>query len=368
MAREKTQMPELPAPRENPYLFGHEATEQRFVDEFTRGTTHHAYLITGPRGIGKATLAYRMARFALQQGLSAPAEAPSLSLFGDEPAPAAAQSLQMDEQSQLFRRVASGAHSDLRTLEPGEDTKRPIISVDAARKIPEFLSYTPAEGAWRVVVIDAADQLNPSAANALLKTIEEPPPRAMLLLVSHAPGRLLPTIRSRCRHYALQPPSAEAFAQVLRQLAPFVDAAEFAPLYALSQGSPGYAITLHQASGVEWYARWLAAMQPTASHAERQQFTDSAAAQKSNDIWEAILHGWRTAMHRLALHPQIRPAIHPNEARLLETLAAATPPAARARWLEQGAALIEQTETFNLDKRLSLRMLADPGLLDRQAA
>ncbi|MFM9891018.1 MAG: DNA polymerase III subunit delta' [Rickettsiales bacterium] len=370
MAREKIPSVELPAPRANPHLFGHAGVEQRFVDEFSRGTTHHAYLITGPRGIGKATLAYRMARFALGQGVAAPAEAPSLSLFGNAPevpSPAAA-SLQMDPESQLFRRVASGAHSDLRTLEPGDETKKPIISVEAARKIPEFLSLTPAEGAWRVVVIDAADQLNANAANALLKTIEEPPPRALLLLVSHEPGKLLPTIRSRCRHYPLQPPDTDAFAATLQQLAPSIAPNDYAPLYALSYGSPGYAMTLHQANGIDWYLRWLAAMQPTATHEARQSFADSASAQKSVEGWDAVLHGWRVAMHRLMLHPHPQLAISPREAALIAAIMATTTPRAVAEWRDKGNTLLQQTDTFNLDKRLSIRLLTDPSQLDRLAA
>lgn len=369
MAREKPHSLELPAPRENPHLFGHEGVEQRFIDEFTHANQHHAYLITGPRGIGKATLAYRMARFALGQGFSAPAEAPSLSLFGDAPAPASKPlTLAMDAESALFRRVASGAHSDLRTLEPGDETKKPIISVEAARKIPEFLNLTPAEGAWRVVVIDAADQLNPNAANALLKTIEEPSARALLLLVSHEPGRLLPTIRSRCRHYALRAPDAAAFAATLQQLAPNIPHDTHAALYALSYGSPGYAMTLHQVAGIDWYLRWLAAMQPNATHESRQSFADSAAQQKSAESWDAVLHGWRVAMHRLMLHPHAQPTISPREAELLAAIAAATPPSLRVEWREKGSALLQQTDTFNLDKRTSLRLLLDVRQLERFAA
>lgn len=340
------------------------------MQEFAHGRTHHAYLITGPKGIGKATLAYRMARYALSAGMAKPAEAPSMSLFGEEPAApkVSAQGLAMEAENPVFKRVASGSHSDLRVLEPGEETKKPIISVDAARKIPEFLSMTPAEGEYRVVIIDAAEQMNPNAANALLKTIEEPPARAMIFLISHEPGRLLPTIRSRCRLYALQAPHAEDFAQVLRTIAPSIDESEYASLYALSYGSPGYAITLQGEGGADWYMKWLKAMQPTASHATRQAFADSAAAQKSIESWDAVLHGWNTVMHRLTLWPHKLPAIHANEAGLLSTLADAVPPRLRAQWMEQGTRLIAETDTFNLDKRYSIRLLADPHQLERQVA
>ena len=377
MAKEKEFTP--PPPRENPLLIGHEAAEQRFLQEFNRGLVHHAYLMTGPKGIGKATLAYRFARYVLGHGAqSAEQEAPSMSLFGDpEPAPKVATTgtLQLPADDPLFRRIAAGSHTDLLSLAPAYDakkqTEKSTISVDDARKVPEFLSLTPAEGDWRVVIVDAVDQLNVNAANALLKILEEPPERAMLFLVCHQPGGILQTIKSRCRQFKLDAPNAEAFSEILHQIAPHIPSHEYAALYALSYGSPGHAITLHAEEGADWYEGWLAAMQPNASPETRQKFADSAGAQKHPESWSAILHTWHVAMQRLTLHPYDASSTQPifrKEPELLATIAAAVSPYQRRSWAELGQRLIHQTDTFNLDKRMSIRLLANPTQLDMMAA
>jgi DNA polymerase-3 subunit delta' len=368
---------EVPHPRENPLMIGHGEAEQRFAQEFNRGLVHHAYLMTGPKGIGKATLAYRFARYVLSTGAVKAAEAPSMSLFDDEPAapaPAATNDLNMPADSALFRRIAAGSHTDLLTLSPAYDAKKnvekSIITVDDARKVPEFLSLTPAEGDWRVVIVDAVDQLNPNAANALLKILEEPPARAMLFLVCHQPGGILPTIRSRCRQFKLNAPNANDFSEILNRIAPSIENHDYAALYALSFGSPGHAITLYQENGLGWYEGWLNAMQPGAAPEVRQKFSDSVGAQKSPASWDAVMHGWNMAMQRITLHPHYgadKPILS-KESTLLSAIAAATPPALRAQWMEAGQRLIHETETFNLDKRLTIRLLADPAQLDRLAA
>ena len=374
MAKEK--QAEIPHPRENPNLYGHEEAERRFLQEFERGLIHHAYLMTGHKGIGKATLAYRFARFLLNQGaLRTEAEAPSMSLFGDpEPTSKSSGTMQLDVEDPLFRRIAAGSHTDLLTLSPAYDAKKnvekSIITVDEARKIPEFLSLTPAEGQWRVVIIDAVDQLNVNAANALLKILEEPPENAILLLVCHSPGGILPTIKSRCRTFKLGPPDQKAFGEILNHIAPQIGSHEYAALYALSYGAPGHAITLHEEDALECYEGWLKAMQPNASPATRQQFADSAANRKSPDAWAALLHCWQVAMQRITVfgHDATQTPIFRGEEELLANIASATPHAVRRAWVERGNVLIAQTETFNLDKRYSIRALIDPAQLDMMAA
>src|SRR5439155_17813225 len=186
--------PGAPAPRSNPELLGHEAAESALRRLFEAGRLPHALLLSGPRGIGKATLAFRLARFVLASGGG---EGPPGGLFGD----LGASGLAIAPDSGTFRRVASGGHADLLTVERAYDPRRRRlrgeIIVENAREIGTFLRLTPAEGGWRVVVVDGADEMNRAAANALLKILEEPPRRALLLLVAHSPGRLLPTIRSR---------------------------------------------------------------------------------------------------------------------------------------------------------------------------
>ncbi len=216
-----------PTPRENPHLFGHAAAESAFANALQDNRMHHAWLITGPAGIGKATLAYRMAR----------------TLFAGA-APASAN----DPRSPLFRRVAENSHADLLSIEREWDEKkkqrRTEIVVDTVRAVPTFLHLTPAEGGWRVVIVDEAEMLNRNAANALLKVLEEPPARAVLMLVCAAPGRLPPTIRSRCRLLRLSPLPPDAMARALEIAAPDADAAERERLALLGEGSPGRAAAM----------------------------------------------------------------------------------------------------------------------------
>lgn len=366
---------DIPAPRENHLLFGHEHAERQFIQEFAAGKTHHAYLMTGPKGIGKATLAYRFARHILATGAVAARkqETGGFSLFGEEPAPPPPTSLDAGPEDALFRRIAAASHTDLLTLSPAYDKKKDaeksIISVDDARKVPEFLNLTPAEGDWRVVIVDAVDQLNPNAANALLKILEEPPAQAILLLVCHEPGAILPTIKSRCRKFVLAAPARADFDKALAAVAPTIDPSEYGALHALSHGSPGLAITLQAQGGTKWYQQWLEALQPNASPITRQKLIDSAAAQKSPEAWRAVLHGWATAIARISMHPHpaAAPILH-GEGALIAAIADATPRAIRLEWATKARHLLNATDIFNLDKRQSLAMLMQPGLLDRLAA
>jgi DNA polymerase-3 subunit delta' len=188
---------EIPHPREVFDFAGGEAVETAFLTALERGRLHHAWLLVGPEGVGKATFAYRAAR----RLLGAAAE-PALGLLGSSP------------DDPVSRQVAARSSPDLMVIErEGADGKpRKVIPVDEARAIPEFFSKSPARAPYRVAIIDAADDLNVNAANAVLKTLEEPPPRGVLLLVSHAPGGLLATLRSRCRRLRFEPPPEEAAA------------------------------------------------------------------------------------------------------------------------------------------------------------
>jgi DNA polymerase-3 subunit delta' len=224
-----------PEPRANPTLLGHDEAEATLLDALRAGRMHHAWLITGPEGIGKATLAFRFAR----------------RLLAGNPAQ---DSLALDPADPVFRRVAAGSHADLLTVERGfnEKTKRmrTQIAVEDVRKITNFMSLTPAEGGWRVVVVDGAEELNPASANALLKVLEEPPPRAILLLVCSAPGRLLPTIRSRCRRLRLTTLDDARMAELLTQYLPKLDADDRGRLATLAEGSPGRALLLAEDEGL----------------------------------------------------------------------------------------------------------------------
>ncbi len=188
---------EVKLPRETTSFFGHLGAEQALLDAYKSGRMPHAWLIGGPPGIGKATLAFRLARFVLA--------------FPDSQAPAVRQAelLAVDENNAVSRRIAARAHGDLLVLERtiNEQTGKPytVIRVDDVRRTVSFFGSTSNEGGWRIAIVDAVDNLQREGANALLKILEEPPPRTLLLLVSHAPGRELPTIRSRCHRLLLRP-------------------------------------------------------------------------------------------------------------------------------------------------------------------
>jgi len=228
---------EPPHARETTAFFGHAAAERALLDAYRGGRIPHAWLIGGPPGIGKATLAYRMARF--------------VHAHPDPAAPAvqAAASLAIDPEHPAVRRIAARAHGGLLVLERTEGESgalRTVITVDEVRRTIGFFGRTAGEGGWRICIVDSADELQyPQGSNALLKILEEPPRRALLLLASHAPGRLLPTIRSRCRQLALRPLAPEDIARAAAAaLGRSADEEEVAEAAAAADGSVGRAVQL----------------------------------------------------------------------------------------------------------------------------
>lgn len=225
---------EVPHPRDVQQLQGQDAAEEAFEAARGRGRLHHAWLLTGPEGVGKATFAYRAAR----RLLGAPSY-PANGVLGSDPL------------HPVVRQVAARSHPDLMVLErEGPDGKpRKVIPVDDARKLAEFFSKSPASAPHRVAIVDAADDLNVNAANAILKTLEEPPPRGVLLMVSHAPGRLLPTIRSRCRRLAFPSLGIETTAAFVSARAD-VNPEEALRLAHMADGAPGQALSLAAANAL----------------------------------------------------------------------------------------------------------------------
>ena len=221
-------------PRHSFHLDRVEPAAQAFDDALGRGRLHHAWLLTGPQGIGKASFAYRATRHLL--GARHDPGAGPLGQAADDP---------------VSRMVSAQSHPDLMVLERHVEggATRKSIPVDEARRLPEFFSKAPALSPYRVAIIDAADDLNVNAANAVLKTLEEPSGRGVLLLVSHAPGRLLTTIRSRCRRLAFAPWPEVALADFALDRLQVGDE-EATRLARMAHGAPGRVLSLHAAGAL----------------------------------------------------------------------------------------------------------------------
>ncbi len=341
-----------PHPRETPRLLGQEAAEQAFLDAYRSGRLHHAWLITGPRGVGKATLAWRIARFLLAEE---PAEA---GLFGE--APPSPTSLDLPDDHPITRRTAALSEPRLCLIRRGWDDKnkrlRGEITVDESRKLKSFLSLSAADGGRRVIIVDSVDEMNTSAANALLKILEEPPPRTTLLLVSHQPARLLPTIRSRCRELrcaSLGPaPLAEALAATGTEVPANSEA-----LAELSSGSPGAALELMNYDGLSTYAEIVDLLSKVPAVDRARAIRLSEGARMNDPKTLLLVRLIETFLARLSATGAGRPPAReaaPDEARTLERLA---PSLATA----QGWADLH--ETLGTRARRGLAVNLDPSAL-----
>jgi DNA polymerase-3 subunit delta' len=227
-------------PAETLALYGHDAALGFLGRAYKSGKSHHAILIEGPEGIGKATLAFRFANHVLAH--PDPSEAP------DEIA-------QPDARSVHFRQIAAGASHNLVHLTRPFDEKagrlKSAITIDEVRKAGRFFAQTSGTDNWRIAIVDTADDLNRNAANAILKMLEEPPKRAMFLVLSHAPGKLLPTIRSRCLPLALRPLSDADLEKTLRSLGFEVEPQARETLFRQAAGSVSEALKLVNYGGLD---------------------------------------------------------------------------------------------------------------------
>lgn len=284
-----------PHPRNTKDLFGQSQAEDAVLTALTEGRRHHAWLLTGPRGVGKATFAWRMARYLRTEDDGGPG------LFGESSAPT---SLAVDLEHPVARRMT--ALSDPGTLlirrawDPDRKRLKAQITVEEVRKLNSFFGLSATDGGTRVVIVDCADDLNPSAANALLKVLEEPPAKAVLLLISHQPARLLPTIRSRCRMLRFHPLGPDDLARALSEAG--VEVPDAPALAELASGSAGDALRLITGGGLEIYKELVSlfSQSPQMDRQAARRFADAASARGAETRMQLSLGLIDLALVRLA--------------------------------------------------------------------
>lgn len=362
MAKLKDEAPpdSLDAPLRQDMLVGQAAAERALLDAWASARLHHAWLITGPQGIGKATLACRFARFLLAHGSAGERDAGAGGLFGDGIPATTPTSLYVPPEHPVSRRMVARGHADLFTVTLGFDAKRnrerKVIVVDDVRDIRAFISLTPAEDGYRVVILDGAEDMNKSAANALLKVLEEPPPRTIFLLISHAPGRLLPTIRSRCRGLTLPRLADADMRALLARHAPDLEAREAAALLHIAEGSIGRALHLVEEGGVALYQEMIALLSRlpeldvTAAHAFGDKLARPTAV-GTYTLFTELMRWWLARMVRLNAERRTEDEIIAGEGGLMRRLGAAR---GLDQWVEvweKIADLFIRAASVNLDRK-----------------
>lgn len=339
-----------PHPRETHRLFGHHAAEDDFLRAHATGRLHHGWLITGPRGVGKATLAWRLARFLL----ATPED--DGGLFGAPEPPA---TLDIPEDDPTARRIRALAEPRLFLLRRAwdEDKKRlkTVITVDEVRRMKSFFSLSAADGGRRAAIIDDADEMNPNAANALLKLLEEPPAGATFFLISHQPFRLLPTIRSRCRELRLHPLSPDDLSQALLQAGGEAEPDDATALAQLAGGSVGEAFRMTNNDGLKLYAA-ITGLLSTLPRLDRPRLLALAetgaqrGAEAQFDLILTLLDLFLTRLARAAALRQLPPEAAKGESDLITRLA--DHPHAARLWAEAAqhlSARARKGKAVNLD-------------------
>ena len=324
-------------PRHRQHLMGHDGAEQHLLKAYHSGRFHHSWLITGPQGIGKATLAYRLARYLLR--------------YPDhEMAPQ--DTLAVPTGDVVASQVSARSHPDLLVLQRGVEKGKlkAGITVDASRKAADFFSKTAGAGGWRIAIVDSADEMNAAAANSLLKTLEEPPERSLFILVCHQRGRLLPTIRSRCIELVLDLLPQEAILSALDQL-PENLGKQAIPLAAISGGSPGLAIALAETGAGPIFDRFAKAIDAGRLDMKTRVSIANALHGRGTDdrfrVFCSLLDGWITCAAA-------------DAARVFETTGKGHALASAHQTIGHS---IHETKALNLDRRLT--MLQAFGLIEQ---
>lgn len=320
-------------PKTNLKLFGHDLAERSLLDAARRGKLAHGLIIAGPQGIGKATLAYRLAFHLLSGGAM---------LSIDHP---------------IHRRIISGAHTDLLVIEPEFDSKKGEaareIAVEQARGIAQFLSLTPGESDWRVVIVDSADALNINAASAILKILEEPPPQSVLVLISHHPATLLATIRSRCQMVKLAPLPESDFRRATQHILPETPDDRIGSLMHMSGASPGLAKIYEEQGVLSLYEQLLEllASVPAIDTLKLHAFADQVTAERTHSGWQLLMQLVLLALERSGkTEAGLKlPALVEGEAEILSALAKLHPAAVWAKKWQQALDQFLLAESRHLD-------------------
>ncbi len=351
MARGAPEPVPLPHPRETPDLIGHDHAEALLSAAFRSGRLPHAWLVGGPAGVGKTTLAYRFARYLLAAetvtGASADPEA----------------DLSVPETSAVFRQVAAASHPDLlgieRPIDPKQGRRTGDLPVDQVRRIAPFLHLTASGGGWRIVVVDDADRMNRNSANAILKILEEPPRRTVLILVSDQPGALLPTLRSRCRRLKLSPVPEPRILELLERRMPDLRPDERIVLARLAEGAPGRALSLAAAGGHAVYTDLLERLRqlPSLDWVAVHALGDRVAATGAETLYRQVsdqLQGILQRIVRLVATGQLEHEVMPGERLCLTDLAGM---ANLDRWLQvwdNTGRLFRRADQANLDRKQTI--------------
>jgi DNA polymerase III subunit delta' len=291
-------------PRFAKTVIGHEVQRQRFMKALAAGKTHHAWLMSGPQGIGKATVAYNLAKTILSGGV--------------------------DELTKSAHWIEARAHPDLFVLERQMTDRKPYrlkteIAVDDARKLSDFFGQTASRGGWRVAIVDCVDDLNSESSNALLKLVEEPPSKCVLLLVCHQPGRALRTLKSRCTSLVMHPLTTVQTAEVLNRLDLEVmpAAGTFDAAILNANGSPGLALALLTSTGARVFESFQKAqrLSPESKAALLGQFGAKGPDGAELAIFGELLLSWVASQAILRAHGGLA-AAHPEIAEGLRVVEA----------------------------------------------
>jgi DNA polymerase-3 subunit delta' len=354
-------------PLENTALFGHVEVEAQLLRLIAQKKLPHAIMFCGAEGIGKATLAYRLAKYLLT-GAEQPE--PVMGLFGPEPTE---ENLACDAEHSAMRRILAGSHGDLLVIQPEFDEKKKTsvdtVFIDQVRPVIEFMHQTASESEWRIVIVDPIEALNTAAANALLKVLEEPPSQALLLLISHQPGKLLPTIKSRCRKINLRTPSEVDSKKIFGHLGQQVPPEDLHQLLVLTQGSAGRALHYYQNGALMVYRDILEIlMQPSPKNNARFA---SAAAKAGSESWPLYKDLFLQVIYRLSVFASAPAEFIALDGEEKECFVALLARHKLDNWLnlwEKAEMLLQQVGSLTLDKQQVMLSLLNAAQGQARAA